>query len=474
MNSVTKPILVLHVFLSVIVAIDLTCDSVNTLIQSDVTCICKNAPDIDWLIDDVFNSNCVLSSICVPQYSGYNYSINITENVYKMTINSYDYSNCTKITCKDTSDSNKMQSIIPSSLVFDTTYPTSLIEPGSNNSNGINSVTTGCISGYLDVQYEWYIIVDGVEERYSVYNTSIIDTIDNSLCVNCDTDVNGQRTIGFEHSEASGSGTKTGLLKVSLHHVSTNLHLNLTSRYYYTVKDSAELHLFPSYVQAELRGTVTIPVSWKQKSSATLTIAQDLSGTLTDVLKVNGTEYEVINFWNGKASVELSNGTEIRWANITLTNVALEDEGVYTVKIREGATDEETLYNTGHLRIDTYALPIYINIATSNNLQVNEGAEVKFTCTGNVGRPPGTLELVQFFSAEYSPTVAMMSVPELPEISREMLPNGTFRIQHEFRVNLSRTDNGTTFRCRNVHYTPVFNVIESQTSPMTYVNCKLD
>jgi hypothetical protein len=102
-------------------------------------------------------------------------------------------------------------------------------------------------------------------------------------------------------------------------------------------------------------------VSWKQKSSATLTIAQDLSGTLTDVFKVNGTEYEVINFWNGKASVELSNGTEIRWANITLTNVALEDEGVYTVKIREGATDEETLYNTGHLRIDTYGL-LYLGI----------------------------------------------------------------------------------------------------------------
>jgi hypothetical protein len=97
-----------------------------------------------------------------------------------------------------------------------------------------------------------------------------------------------------------------------------------------------------------------------------LTIAQDLSGTLTDVFKVNGTEYEDMNFWNGKARVELSNGTEIRWANITLTNVALEDEGVYTVKIRKGATDEETLYNTGHLRIDTYGL-LYLVIFVEFN-----------------------------------------------------------------------------------------------------------
>ncbi|XP_060585716.1 protein sidekick-2-like [Ruditapes philippinarum] len=219
------------------VAIDVTCDSVNPLIQSDVTCICQNAPgtDIDWLIDDTFNSNCVLSTICAPQYSGYSYSMNTTENVYKMTINSYDYSNCTKITCKDTSDGSIMQSIIPSSLVFDTTFPTSMTEPGSNNSNGIISVKTGCISGYLDVQYDWYIIVGGLEERYVIYDTNIIDTIDNSSCINCDTDVNGQRTIGFEHIEASGSGTKTGLFKVSLYHVSTNLQLNLTSRFFYTV-----------------------------------------------------------------------------------------------------------------------------------------------------------------------------------------------------------------------------------------------
>ncbi|XP_060607691.1 uncharacterized protein LOC132759849 [Ruditapes philippinarum] len=222
-------------------AIDVTCDSVNPLIQSDVTCVCKNAPgtDIDWLVDDEFNSNCGLSKECLPIYSGYNYSINTTGNVYMMTINLYNYSNCSKITCKDTSDGSIKQSIIPSSLVFDTTFPTSMAEPGSNNTNGIISVTTGCISGFSDVQYDWYFIVDGLEERYVVYDTNIIDTIEkeNSPCVNCDTDVNGQRIIGFEHSEASGSGTKTGLFKVSLYHVSTNSQLNLTSRYYYTVKD---------------------------------------------------------------------------------------------------------------------------------------------------------------------------------------------------------------------------------------------
>ncbi|XP_060566425.1 uncharacterized protein LOC132725334 [Ruditapes philippinarum] len=235
MHSVTKLILVLHLLPRAVVGIDLTCESVNPLIPSDVTCACKNAPgtDIDWLIDDGLNSNCVLSSICAPQYSGYRYSMNMTENVYKMTINSYNYSDCTKIACKDPSDGSIMRSMVPSSIIFDTTFPTSMTEPGSNNSNGIISVTTGCISGFSDVESDWYIIVDGLEERYY---TSFINKTDHSSCLNCDTDVNGQRTIGFEHSEASGNGTKTGRFKVYLYHVSTNLQLTLTSRYYYTVK----------------------------------------------------------------------------------------------------------------------------------------------------------------------------------------------------------------------------------------------
>ncbi|XP_060565076.1 uncharacterized protein LOC132724260 [Ruditapes philippinarum] len=238
MDAVRELIVLSQLFLRAIVAIDLTCDSVNPLIQSDTTCICTNAPatGIDWYLDDAFHSSCVLSTICVPQYSGYSFSINMTENVYKMTINSYKYSNCTKITCRDSSDGSVMQSMVPSSIVFDTTFPTSMSEPGSNNSNGIISVTTGCISGFSDLKYDWFIIVDGLDEIYSVDESSKIDTSDTSSCTNCNTDVNGKRTVGIKHTESSGSGTKTVLFKVLLHYASANLQLNITSSYYYTVK----------------------------------------------------------------------------------------------------------------------------------------------------------------------------------------------------------------------------------------------
>ncbi|XP_060606559.1 uncharacterized protein LOC132758869 [Ruditapes philippinarum] len=242
MDALTKLIVLSQLFLRAIVAIDLTCDSVNPLIQSDATCICTNAPGtgIDWYLDDMFHSSCVLSTICVPQYSGYSYSINMTENVYKMTMNSYNYSDCTKITCKDPSDGSIMQSKVPPSIVFDTTLPTSMSEPGSNNTNGIISVTTGCISGFSDLKYDWFIIVEGLEEIYSVDESSKIDTNDTSLCTKCNTNENGKRTIGFQHKETSGSGTKAVLFKVLLHHTSTNLQLNITSSFYYTVKVTSE------------------------------------------------------------------------------------------------------------------------------------------------------------------------------------------------------------------------------------------
>lgn len=117
------------------------------------------------------------------------------------------------------------------------------------------------------------------------------------------------------------------------------------------------------------------------------------------------------------------------------------------------------------------ALPIYMNIVIDREV-VNEGTEVTFTCVGNVGRPPGKIALIQSFSQNYSHTVATASVLDLQDTSSKGLPNGTYTLHHNFHVNLTRSDNGTTFRCQNIHFIPNLGITESQGTAMVFVNCE--
>lgn len=119
---------------------------------------------------------------------------------------------------------------------------------------------------------------------------------------------------------------------------------------------TTRLFLYESYIQAELRGTVRIPVSWKQGPSATLTISQEINGTKKEVFKSNETAYVAMNNWKSKVSVTMANGTDISWVNVTLANISLEDEGVYIIKVREEDSDVETPFNTGRFRIYTFGL----------------------------------------------------------------------------------------------------------------------
>lgn len=264
--------------------INLTCDTVNTLAQSNVKCVCNrnSGPGIDWVLDDVFHTNCLLSAkICIPQYSGYNYSINIAENAFELIINSYNYSDCTKVTCKDASDGRIEQSKVPSSFIFDPNYPTTLAEPSTNNINGTISVTTSCISGYMDVKYTWYIISNGSVEKYTPDQAFVIDTTDTTSCVKCSKDMNGKRTIGFEHTEASAEEYKTVTFRVILSHSKSNSNITLESGNKYRVKD---IHK-SSTTLSDTKTTTDIAIASKSSLNiASASSDKKLSVTSTNVI----------------------------------------------------------------------------------------------------------------------------------------------------------------------------------------------
>ena len=98
---------------------------------------------------------------------------------------------------------------------------------------------------------------------------------------------------------------------------------------------------FPEYMEAALKETLTFSITWVTEENVTLTVAQVIGTLDTKVLSVNGTYAELLNNWARKGAAEIVNKTEKTYMmTLTLSNVALEDEGYYEIQTETSSTTE--------------------------------------------------------------------------------------------------------------------------------------
>ncbi|XP_060575191.1 uncharacterized protein LOC132732727 [Ruditapes philippinarum] len=214
---------------------ELACDSANPSAKTNVTCVCRRTVGngIQWVLNGTQISECVFNDTCLPTPDGYTFLINVF--AYKMTKIDYDYNDCTQINCRDLSNTSAQLMVVPSAINFDSSNPTSIAEPAFSHNNGMFSITTGCISGYMHVTCEWYTFNNGAPEEYTQGQSAFV-MINKSSCSNCNEDDNAKMTCGFYHIEASGNETKNVYFRVVVTHIPTNLKLEVNSTNVYTIK----------------------------------------------------------------------------------------------------------------------------------------------------------------------------------------------------------------------------------------------
>ena len=102
-------------------------------------------------------------------------------------------------------------------------------------------------------------------------------------------------------------------------------------------------------------------VTWKTEDSVIVTFSKllrlDKTDLWTDVLLVNGTEFEPRNNWVSKATADVENGTDVSSVNVTLTGVTFDEQGQYKVRIQaDGQPTTEKPSNTAYFTINTYGM----------------------------------------------------------------------------------------------------------------------
>ena len=112
----------------------------------------------------------------------------------------------------------------------------------------------------------------------------------------------------------------------------------------------------PSYLEAELKGTLTFAISWRNNDYSTLTITQIVGSLDTQVVSVNGSNAEFLNNWANKGTANITNGTDGTTMTLTLANVVLEDEGHYKIQVREEEliVESEATHDIVFFTLQTY------------------------------------------------------------------------------------------------------------------------
>lgn len=83
--------------------IHLTCNTVDQMLPSTITCTCRyeNGKGILWYINNKHIADCYLRTEVCLSYNGHSISVNRSEKTYTISKTSYNYSSCDVYTCRD-------------------------------------------------------------------------------------------------------------------------------------------------------------------------------------------------------------------------------------------------------------------------------------------------------------------------------------------------------------------------------------
>lgn len=239
---------ILIVFISVLCvcegAIHLSCDKVDPVWPSTLTCTCRypNGAGILWYRNDMHVTDCYLDTkFCLPRrHPGYSFSVNKSTNEYILSLFPYNYSNCDIFTCRDisTPDVNDSKSIAARDSTSISTV--NISEPKMNHTSGVLRITTEWIYGtspevkYLDIQ--WLVVMGGITKPFRPNNISIV-ALDRS-CQQCDGDKATQFAVSFDHEEKMGCQGNEVKFRIILRYSKIHLKpLNTTTKNHYCITD---------------------------------------------------------------------------------------------------------------------------------------------------------------------------------------------------------------------------------------------
>lgn len=92
-------------------AISLACG--NTSQGTVVHCTCSNSggQGVEWLVNGKVLTTCLNSVLCIPNQTGYTFSMNSSADLYVLTIHLHSYSRCGIYECRDISSPSNKDSV---------------------------------------------------------------------------------------------------------------------------------------------------------------------------------------------------------------------------------------------------------------------------------------------------------------------------------------------------------------------------
>ncbi|XP_060589218.1 uncharacterized protein LOC132744505 [Ruditapes philippinarum] len=219
----------------------LTCDDVDPILSSTVKCSCQNVgtPGIDWYRGGIFITPCTLGGLCFSS-TGYTFTVDVTTSTYTIEFGSYNYTECTNVTCSDSTTPS--DSDFKHISVDVTSYSPTLSvvnEPASSHMIGNIDFTTDCIykanSSHINTTAIWKAVVNGTEEDELDIDGTISQT---GSCQFCTTDFASKIMVSYIHQEEqSESGIKA---KIRLRLLIDGVPYTVTTRNEYFVKGKKE------------------------------------------------------------------------------------------------------------------------------------------------------------------------------------------------------------------------------------------
>ncbi|KAM5181266.1 tapasin-related protein-like [Mantella aurantiaca] len=160
------------------------------------------------------------------------------------------------------------------------------------------------------------------------------------------------------------------------------------------------------------------------------------------LLTYNGSTKE-LEYHSKKGLVQIEN-IQKGIASLSMTNVMLENEGLFTCMVSVGS-----LYAEQQIHLEIRESPVVsVNV---ESVTLREGEEQKFVCDASKYYPPDvTIEwLRESQHRELLPTL----IPHVIYSSHRYNSNGTYSLSGSFLYTATLQDSGTTFTCRVEHET---------------------
>ncbi|XP_076110620.1 cell adhesion molecule 2-like isoform X2 [Mytilus galloprovincialis] len=154
-------------------------------------------------------------------------------------------------------------------------------------------------------------------------------------------------------------------------------------------------------------------------------------------------------------------------AVIQFSQIACEDEKEYMCQVQYAGSSGSTTSNSGVANLSVIGYPEQpdsepVHISSTG---IEEGNNIVFTCTGNVGKPEGKFRWVRYIRNYNGTTIEETSYESQNTTAIEIPSNCTFHGTSQLTLKMEQLDDNAIVRCQ-VAYQDVLQELYQQTNPI--------